>query len=91
MPMRLACTGMVSRIEEAKQFLAIILICLQASIGCLQIILLQQVSLLLEVLCGEDKVVWDDWEFVQNQEMGGRERRNKETGWRTLEGIEWLG
>ena len=70
MSMRLACTRMFPRIEEAKERLSIFFVCLQAIIRSTQIIYLKQICLWLVFLCCKYKVVWNDGIFVEEKEVG---------------------
>lgn len=76
MSVRLACAAVVPRVEERKQTLRLAILCcallpcFQASICCLQIILLEDMRLLLVCLCSEDEVFGDYWEFVEDEEVG---------------------
>lgn len=99
MSVRLAGSTMVSRVEEGEKppFLAVVLRVsprLQASVGCFQVILLQQVRLLLIELCCEDEVLRDDWVLVQDEQVGwvvGRYVCYPELCWGIVEGIRLLG
>lgn len=70
--MRLACTGMLSRVEECKKrmtFLAdgILLPCLQGSIRKVEVIFFKYVRLWFVLLCCQDEMVEDDRVLVQHQ------------------------
>lgn len=63
--------GKQSALVMCVSIYALGLPCAQARIRHLQIILLQEVRLLLVGLGGEDEVVGDDWEFVQDEDVAG--------------------
>lgn len=67
--MWLTCPGVLARVEKRKELFSLVSPCFQASICNTQIVLLQKMCLLLEFLSGEYKVLWDNCEFIQNQNM----------------------
>jgi hypothetical protein len=94
---RLTRPAVLARVEEGKQALLLaatsVLPCLQASVRRLEIILLQRMCLLLVGIGGENEVLGDYWELVQDQQVawvGRGDVGDVECCWRVLEGIGFL-
>jgi hypothetical protein len=77
MPVWLARARSFPAVEEAKQLLSIVPVRFQAGVSSYKIILLQGIGLLLEVFRCEDEVIGDYGEFVEYEEVGWRQVRNK--------------
>jgi len=98
MSMGLGCAAMLPRVEEGEKAPLLAVACallplLQASIGRLQVILLEHMRLLLIRLGGEDEVFGYDGEFVQYEDVGGvpgGDVCNAECFWRVFERINLL-
>jgi hypothetical protein len=74
MPMWLTRPTVLARVEERKQTLLLarpILPCFQASVRCLQIVLLQNMCLFLVGFGSEDEVFSNNWELVKHEEVAG--------------------
>jgi hypothetical protein len=67
MAMRLARPRMLSRIEEAKELLAIFPVRSQTLICCRDVFGIEEMCLLLESRSCQYKVIWDHGEFVKDK------------------------
>jgi hypothetical protein len=74
MPVRLGRAAMIARVEKGEKTLLVTarvrLPSFQDSVGCLEIVLFQNVCLFLIRFCGKDKVLRDYRKLVEDEEMG---------------------
>ena len=94
MPPRLAGPAVFARVEKGKQLLLRVgwpfLPRFQASIRCLQVILLKKVRLLFVQLRGENEVFRYDRKLIENQQVGwvcGGDVNNVQIRYRVLKWI----
>lgn len=98
MAMRLTRARMLAGVKESKESLLVVRIVLAGLLvggyagACgLQVRLFEDVGLRLEVRGGEDEVLRDDGELVEDEEVRGSHVGDAQGGWRVGERVDGLG